>query len=155
MSCPECFETFPTEIRTASGSPLNLALIGHWDAWQPFTTRLRSCSSIEISIANMYKKDRSHVKEVYVVGFVPCTTIPDDVPETFHPFLEPLMNDVTTGFIDGFQVPYPFDFTISHFGQGETPTVRVLLLCWTADHPGQCEFESSLTKVNVVVEDVK
>ena len=138
VSCPECFETFPTEIRTASGSPLNLALIGHWDAWQPFTTRLRSCGSIEISIANMYKKDRSHVKEVYVVGFVPCTTIPNDVPETFDPSLEPLMNDLTTGFIDGFQVPYPFDFTISHFEPGETPTVRVLLLCWTADHPGQC-----------------
>ena len=25
----ECFETFPFKIRTASGSPLNLALIGH------------------------------------------------------------------------------------------------------------------------------
>ena len=146
VSCPECFETFPTEIRTASGSPLNLALIGHWDAWQPFTTRLRSCGSIEISIANMYKKDRSHVKEVYVVGFVPCTTIPNDVPETFDPFLEPLMNDLTTGFIDGFQVPYPFDFTISHFEPGETPTVRVLLLCWTADHPGQCEFGKFLNQ---------
>jgi len=94
----------------------------------------------------MYKKDRSHVKEVYVVGFVPCTTIPNDVRETFDPFLEPLMNDLTTGFIDGFQVPYPFDFTIRHFEPGETPTVRVLLLCWTADHPGQCEFGKFLNQ---------
>ena len=29
LNCPECFETFPFKIRTASGSPLNLALIGH------------------------------------------------------------------------------------------------------------------------------
>ena len=40
----------------------------------------------------MYKRDRAHVEEVYVVGFVPCTTIPNDVPEAFDPFLEPLMD---------------------------------------------------------------
>lgn len=84
----------------------------------------------------MYKKDRAHVKEVYVVGFVPCTTTPKDVPETFDPFLEPLMNDLATGFIDGFQVPYPSDLNISNFAPGKMPTIRVLLLCWTADHPG-------------------
>ena len=61
VNCPECLETFPFKIRTASGSPLNLALIGHWDAWQPFRTSYRSCGSIEISIANMYKRDRVYV----------------------------------------------------------------------------------------------
>ena len=69
VNCPECFETFYFKIQKAGGSPLNLALIGHWDAWQPFRTSFRSCGSIEISIANMYKKDRAHVKEVYVVDF--------------------------------------------------------------------------------------
>ena len=64
----------------------------------------------------------------YVVGFVPCTTIPNDVPGTFDPFLEPLTNDFTTGFIDGFQVPYPFDSTMSHFEPGETPTVRSFIV---------------------------
>lgn len=139
VNCPECFETFPFEIRTASGSPLNLALIGHWDAWQPFRTSYRGCGSIEICVANMYKRDRAHVEEVYVVGFVPCTIIPNYVPEAFDPFLEPLMNDLFSGFIDGFHVSYPSNFTISYFKPGEMPTVRVLLLCWTADHPGQCE----------------
>lgn len=61
VNCPECLETFPFKIRTASGSPLNLALIGHWDAWQLFRTSYRSCGSIEISIANMYKRDRVYV----------------------------------------------------------------------------------------------
>jgi len=68
VDCPECFETFPFQIKTTTGSPLNLAFIGHWDAWQPFRTSLRSCGSIEISIANMYKEDRTHVEEVYQSG---------------------------------------------------------------------------------------
>ena len=131
---------------TGTGSPLNLAFIGHWDAWQPFRTRLRSCGSIEISITNMYKEDRAHVEEVYVVGFVPNNSVPNDVPERFGPFLEPLMNDLTNGFIDGFQVPYPAVLTISNYEPGEMPTVRVLLLCWTADHPGQCEFGKFLNQ---------
>ena len=146
VNCPECLETFPFKIRTARGSSLNLALIGHWDTWQPFRTSYRSCGSIEISIANMYKRDRAHVEEVYVVGFVPFTTIPNDVPEAFDPFLEPLMSDLTSGFIDGFKVSYPSNFTISHFKPSEKPTVRVLLLCWTADHPGQCEFGKFLNR---------
>ena len=70
VNCPECLETFPFKIRTASGSLLNLALIDHRDAWQPSRKSLRNFGSIEISIANMYKKDHAHVKEVYVVDFV-------------------------------------------------------------------------------------
>ena len=73
--CPECFETFPFEIKTTPGSPLKLAFIGHWDAWQPFKTSFRSCGSIEISIANMRKEDRAHVEEVYFVGFEFCFLI--------------------------------------------------------------------------------
>ena len=79
----ECLETVPCEVKTANGSPLNLALIGHWDAWLPFKTGLRSCGSIEISIANMCKEDRAHVDEVYVVGFVPCTHVPQDNLEQY------------------------------------------------------------------------
>ncbi|KAM7430257.1 hypothetical protein ABFA07_018999 [Porites harrisoni] len=94
----------------------------------------------------MYKEDRAHVDEVYVVGFVPSTSVPNDVPEHFDPFLEPLMNDLSSGFIDGFQVPYPSGLTISNYEPGEMPTVRVLLLCWTADHPGQCEFGKFLNQ---------
>ena len=71
VDCSECFETCPFQIKTTTASPRNLAFIGHWDAWQPFRTSLRSCGSIEISIANMYKEDRAHVEEVCVVGF--CT----------------------------------------------------------------------------------
>lgn len=50
----------------------------------------------------MYKKDRFYVKEVYVVGFVFCIIIFNDVFEIFDLFLELLMNDFIIGFIDGF-----------------------------------------------------
>ena len=62
VECSECLQTVPCEVKIANGSPLNLALIGHWDAWLPFKTGLRSCGSIEISIANMCKEDRAHVE---------------------------------------------------------------------------------------------
>ena len=146
VNCPECFETFLFKIKTTCGSPLNLALIGHWDAWQPFQTSFRSCGSIEISIANMYKADRAHKEEVYVVGFVPCTSVPNDVPESFDPFLEPLMKDLVTGFIDGFKVPYPSEVSIDNFQADEMPIIRVLLLCWAGDHPGQCEIGKFLNQ---------
>jgi hypothetical protein len=140
LQCPECLNTFLHQVVTARGSPLNLAFIGHWDAWQPFNTSGRSCGSFEISIANMQKKDRAHVNEVYVVGFVPCTSVPNGVPEAYDPFLQPLMDDLCEGFIKGFEVSYPLDVAISNFQPNVKETVRVLMLCWSADHPGQCEI---------------
>ena len=83
---------------------------------------------------------------MHAIGFVPLCFVPNDVPECFDPFLEPLMNDLSNGFINGFQVPYPTELTISDYEPGEMPTVRVLLLCWTADHPGQCEFGKFLNQ---------
>ena len=40
----------------------------------------------------MYKEDHADVEEVYVVGFGPNNSVPNDVLERFDPFLEPLMN---------------------------------------------------------------
>ena len=36
VECLVCFEQFEHCIKMAKGSPLNLALIGHFDGWQPF-----------------------------------------------------------------------------------------------------------------------
>ena len=36
VECRECLETFQHTMKFANGNPLNLALIGHWDGWQPF-----------------------------------------------------------------------------------------------------------------------
>ena len=41
--CGDCRE--PNEIQPvyATGDPRNIALIGHWDGWQPFKTAAHSC----------------------------------------------------------------------------------------------------------------
>ena len=88
----------------------------------------------------------AHIDEVYMVGFVPCSSVPNDIPEAYDPFLKPLIDDLCRGFIDGFQVPYPTGVAIDNYELREVETVRILLLCWAADHPGQCEFVKFLNQ---------
>ena len=38
LECPECYSKFDHCPRVVSGDPRNIALIGHWDGWQPFST---------------------------------------------------------------------------------------------------------------------
>jgi len=146
IQCPECLDTFTHEAVETRGSPLNIALIGHWDGWQPFSTSGRSSGSFEVSIANMFKNDRAHVNEVYVVGFVPCTSIPSDLPEGYDPFLQPLMNDLCDGFIDGFDIQFPQDIKIDNYETNANEIIRVLMLCWSGDHPAQCEIGKVLNQ---------
>lgn len=145
VECPECLEIFHHTMKFANGSPLNLALIGHWDGWQPFGSSLRSCGSVEVSIANMKKEDRNHVDEVYVVGFVPSYVVPN-IPEALDPFLHPLMIDLCKEFIDGFEVNYQRDIHIEGYQPSHVETVRVPLLCWSRDHPGQCKVGKLLNQ---------
>ena len=145
VECPECLETYQHTMKFANGNPLNLALIGHWDGWQPFGSSLRSCGSVEVSIANMKKEDRNHVDEVYVVGFVPSYAVPN-IPAALDPFLHPLMNDLCKGFIDGFEVNFLKDIHIEGYTASNVEKVRVLLLCFSGDHPGLCEVGKLLNQ---------
>ena len=86
----------------------------------------------------MKKAERNHEEEVYVVGFVPCFQVPN-LPNRLDPFLQPLMNDLCEGFIEGYKVNYPKGITIPGFEPSNEEIVRLLLLVWTAYHPGQCE----------------
>ena len=44
LGCPHCHHEVHQAVQYASGDPRNIALIGHWDGWQPFSTSLRhSC----------------------------------------------------------------------------------------------------------------
>ena len=72
----------------------------------------------------MCKRDHAHVEEVYVVGFVPSTFVPNDVPEWFDPFLELLStNNLSNGFIDRYQVPYLSTLAVRDYEPGEMLTV--------------------------------
>jgi len=57
--------------------------------------------AVEITIANMYKKERSCTEEVYVVGFIPSHLLPKKRPSSLDPFLHPLVSDVEDIFING------------------------------------------------------
>lgn len=57
--------------------------------------------AIEISIATMSKEERSKASEVYVVGFVPSYLLPNKSPISLDPFLEPLIQEIEKGFING------------------------------------------------------
>lgn len=57
--------------------------------------------ALEVSIANLYKKDRNATDEVYVVGFVPSHMLPKKQPNALDPFLEPLISEIENIFIDG------------------------------------------------------
>ncbi|XP_019855497.1 PREDICTED: uncharacterized protein LOC109584254 [Amphimedon queenslandica] len=72
VHCPMCHSTCDYFLEFAKGDPRNIALIGQWDGWQPFSTLCKhSCGSIEVQVATMSKEDRSKIEEVYVCGFVP------------------------------------------------------------------------------------
>lgn len=73
----------------------------------------------------MTKSDRNHVDEVYVLGFVPSSEVPN-LPEALVPFLQPLMTDLYTGFINGFKINYLHEIPIENYSVSQEETVRVL-----------------------------
>ena len=56
------------------------------------------------------------------------------------------MDDLCQGFIDGFQVSYRAGLAIDNYEPSEMQTEGILLLCWAADHPGQCEVGKFLNQ---------
>ena len=81
-----------------------------------------------------------------MVGFVPCSDLPKDLPEYLDPFLKPLMDDLSKGFISVSNIPYPLQCTSGEFHSSAIENIRLLLLCWTEDHPGQCEVGKFLNQ---------
>ncbi|CAB4019148.1 Hypothetical predicted protein [Paramuricea clavata] len=92
--------------------------------------------AIEVTIANMYKAERSKVEEVYVVGFVPSYLLLKKCPCLLDPFLDLLVTDVEDIFIHGLEVDYVG--SISGLRSGRT-NIRCLILLWTGDYPAQCK----------------
>lgn len=46
MNCPECHSEFIHEMKLVNGDPRSIALIGHWDGWQSFSTSSKHGSGI-------------------------------------------------------------------------------------------------------------
>ena len=60
-------------------------------------------------------------------------------PNSLDPCLQPLMDDLCDGFIMGYKIHLRNDITVPDYEVAKKETVRILLLLWTADHPGPCE----------------
>ena len=50
VHCHECHMRFDCEVRKANGDPRNIALIGHWDGWQPFSLTSKHSSGMYMYI---------------------------------------------------------------------------------------------------------
>ena len=47
VECPHCYRQFNHTPQYTTGDPRNIALIGHWDGWQPFSTSIKhSCGKV-------------------------------------------------------------------------------------------------------------
>ena len=145
VECDNCMEEFLHIPKFAKSSPLNIALVAHWDGWQSVSSNQRGSGSIEVSIANMLKKDRNQVEEVYVVEFIPAYQLPRGCPQMLDAFLKPLMDELIYAFFEGFEVEYPLK-TIPEYCLKDCETIRLLLLLWSGDHPGQCEIAKLLNQ---------
>ena len=44
LECPACYTKFSHSVTITTGDPRNIALIGHWDGWQPFSTSSKHSS---------------------------------------------------------------------------------------------------------------
>eukprot|EP00731_Ephydatia_muelleri_P005339 Em0002g1515a len=134
---PEELCKFEHKPKVTSGGPRNIALIGHWDGWQPFSTSCKhSCGAIEVSIATMKKSDRCSTEEVYVSGFVPSYLLPNKCPISLDPFLEILVKELEDLFVNGMEVEY------TGSSEGLPPgkiVIRCILLLWTGDYPAQAQ----------------
>ena len=108
----------------------------HWDGWQPFSSSLRGCGAIEVTIATKSKVERCKAEEVYVVGFVPSHMLPNKRPIYLDPFLDPFVADIEDGFINGIPVNYKAATCGKPAG---VTTLRHLVLCFSGDHCGFCE----------------
>ena len=143
--CRNCHAEFEHQPELVRGSPLNLALIAHWDGWESVGSGYRGSGSIEVSIGNLFKNVRNRDEEVYVVEFIPAYQLPSGVPQKYDAFLKPLMDELIHGFIKGYEVSYPL-LAIPDYNTDLIEKIRILLLLWTGDHPAQCEIGKLLNQ---------
>uniref|UniRef100_A0A7M5WW45 Uncharacterized protein n=3 Tax=Clytia hemisphaerica TaxID=252671 RepID=A0A7M5WW45_9CNID len=138
ITCDNCQRSETIRPVYVTGDPRNIALIGHWDGWQTGFGRgyLKGSGSIELTIANMRKKERFKNENVFVSSFVPEHKLPNKQPTALDPYLEPLVEEIEELFIDGMDIDYPEvddEFPAGRF------RVRCMMLCWTGDYPAQCQ----------------
>ena len=54
LKCPYCFTQFAHCPKYTHGDPRNIAFIGHWDGWQPFSTSAKHSCGMIIDFAKVH-----------------------------------------------------------------------------------------------------
>ena len=71
----------------------------------PFTKKFNTLNcflgSIEVTIANMEKRERSKSENVFVTSFVPEHHLTNKQPTALDPYLNPLIDELVELFING------------------------------------------------------
>ena len=52
VTCDECHSSFSFQVESAQGDPRNIALLGHWDGFQPFGSSSRSTGTVHVMITS-------------------------------------------------------------------------------------------------------
>ena len=54
IRCPYCcYTAFPHQVKYATGDPRNIALVGHWDGWKPFSTSAKHSCGTYVYVHNI------------------------------------------------------------------------------------------------------
>ncbi|MCO5555122.1 hypothetical protein L7F22_008663 [Adiantum nelumboides] len=138
--CSKCATALEAQRTWIKGDPRNLALLLHWDGFQAASTTQKDSAVVEVVVLNGGKKS--------IVGSIPVLFLPfshrdllKKNGDVLSSFLFPLISELESSFIDGFEVDYGVPCEKICDGlQGETPRVRCMLMICTGDHPAQCKL---------------
>ncbi|MCO5594524.1 hypothetical protein L7F22_048556 [Adiantum nelumboides] len=122
------------------GDPRNLALLLHWDGFQAASTTQKDSAVVEINILTGGKGS--------IVGSIPVLFLPlshKDLQkkhgDVLSSFLSPLISELESSFLNGFEVNYAVDKNRICDGLHDEPTkLRCMLMLCTGDHPAQCKL---------------
>lgn len=112
----------------------------HWDGFQAASTTIKDSAVVEIAILNSGKNS--------IIGSIPVLFLPlshKDLErkhgDILASFLQPLVNDLESSFLDGFEVDYAYpENEISRSLQIGKARLRTILMLCTGDHPAQCKL---------------
>ena len=107
IKCPHCHKVQSVVPKYARGDPRNQAIILHFDGWNPQSTSSKhGIAAISIAKGCMQKSERAGNREVQVYSFIPSSQLPRDCPHKYDGFLQPLLEDICSLYIDGKCVYY-------------------------------------------------
>ncbi|MCO5554355.1 hypothetical protein L7F22_007884 [Adiantum nelumboides] len=138
--CSKCGKQQRAKKSFVKGDPRNFALLLHWDGFQAASTTQKDSAVVEIVVLNGGKG--SFVESIPVL-FLPLShkDLQKKHGDVLSSFLSPLISELESSFLNGFEVNYAVDKNIICDVLHDEPTrLRCMLMMCTGDHPAQCKL---------------